>query len=73
MDIIPPILHEYIQKLKLESSNLQILDFVDEDTLQEAKKYLNDEISAWFCIPGCSMHERAQEAGPACMHACMLV
>ena len=70
MDIIPPILHEYIQKLKLESSNLQILDFVDEDTLQEAKKYLNDEISAWFVfLDAACMRGRRKQT----LHPCMLM
>eukprot|EP00798_Chlamydomonas_sp_ICE-L_P009849 gene9849-7736_t len=48
LDVIPAILHQYITQLRLGTSWLQILDFVDEDVLQEALVYLRDEISLDF-------------------------
>eukprot|EP00798_Chlamydomonas_sp_ICE-L_P012855 gene12855-3568_t len=45
LDVIPAILHEYIERLLLDSSRIQILNFLDEDVLQEARIYLQDEAS----------------------------
>lgn len=41
-DVIPSILHSFTNLTKLETSALQILDFIDEDVLQEARRYLKD-------------------------------
>eukprot|EP00798_Chlamydomonas_sp_ICE-L_P011580 gene11580-34280_t len=40
LDVIPAILHPYISRVLLNSSNIQILDFDTEEILQEARKYL---------------------------------
>eukprot|EP00798_Chlamydomonas_sp_ICE-L_P012853 gene12853-3566_t len=44
LDVIPAILHQYISRVLLEASNLQILDFDTEEVLQEARKYLAADI-----------------------------
>jgi hypothetical protein len=43
MDLLPPILRQYAENLILQTSNIQILDLVDEDVLQEVRKYLKAE------------------------------
>ncbi|KAG1672720.1 hypothetical protein FOA52_005198 [Chlamydomonas sp. UWO 241] len=50
LDLIPAVLHQYIEKVLLLSSNIQVLDFVDEDVLQEARKYITGEQSLDFLI-----------------------
>ena len=45
MDLMPPIMRQYVTGLNLSSSALQILDFVDEETLQAALEYLQSEPS----------------------------
>mmetsp|Transcript_32602 Transcript_32602/g.71993 ORF Transcript_32602/g.71993 Transcript_32602/m.71993 type:complete len:435 (-) Transcript_32602:1981-3285(-) len=47
-ELIPPILRQYVTNLQLDTSNIQILDFIDEDVLQEAKSYLKAEASLNF-------------------------
>ncbi|KAG1679174.1 hypothetical protein FOA52_000530 [Chlamydomonas sp. UWO 241] len=43
LELIPAVLHQYIAAAVLASSTLQLLDFVDEDVLQQALGYLRDE------------------------------
>ncbi len=41
MDLIPPLLRQYVESLKLNTSNIQILEFATEDVLREAIGYLD--------------------------------
>lgn len=50
MDLIPPILRQYVTSLNLSSSALQILDFVDEDILQASLEYLQSNPSISLLI-----------------------
>lgn len=47
LDLIPPILQQYVTNLLIGSSNIQVLDFVTESVLQEALQYLESEPSEW--------------------------
>ena len=40
LDLIPPVLRQYMSSLMLDSSSIQIMDFDTESVLQEALKYL---------------------------------
>ena len=45
LDLIPPVLRQYMSSLVLDSSSIQIMDFDTESVLQEALKYLRAETS----------------------------
>eukprot|EP00955_Chlamydomonas_euryale_P044825 352984-Chlamydomonas_euryale.AAC.4 len=74
LELLPAVLREYATALLLNTSFIQLLDFVDEDVLQEALGYLRDEpcglrsVGAVATEKQHGRHRRAMRVQVRCMH-----
>ncbi|KAG1656865.1 hypothetical protein FOA52_008797 [Chlamydomonas sp. UWO 241] len=50
LQLLPPLLREYATNTRLDSSAIQVLDFVDEATLNEAIAYLEQDLTLEILI-----------------------